>query len=162
MTHSYVKGVLTLTRKDGATITYPYNPETQQAFGSEEEALAYANSRPKHWILPPTLDELKQRKIAEITINPTEPVTIGTVIYNGGNSSASAISGAIALAQALGETDVKLWDIDNNIATYSFDEAQNIAAQIAKEYRDKQLAKYTLIEKIKACTTVKELEAVKV
>jgi len=162
MMHSYVKGVLTLTREDGATVIYTYNPETQQQFESEEEALEYANSRPKHWILPPTLDELKQRKIDEITINPTEPVTIGTVTYNGGNSSASAISGAITLAQALGETDVKLWDIDNNIATYSFDEAQNIAAQIAKAYRDKQLAKYTLIEKIKACTTQEELDAIEV
>ena len=160
MTHSYVKGVLTLTRKDGATITYPYNPETQQPFESEAKALEYANSRPKHWILPPTLDELKQRKIDEITINPTEPVTIGTVTYNGGNSSASAISGAIALAQALGETDVKLWDIDNNIAIYTFTEAQAIAAQIAQAYRDKQLVKYTIIAQINACTAQAELDAI--
>jgi len=108
------------------------------------------------------LAELKKEKISNITIKPTEPVTINTVTYNGGNSSASAINGAVTLAQALAETDVKLWDIDNNVATYTFEEAQNITAQIAKEYRDKQLAKYTLIEKIKACTTVKELEAIKV
>ena len=106
--------------------------------------------------------ELKKEKISNITIKPTEPVTIGTVTYNGGNSSASAISGAMTLAQALGETDVKLWDIDNNIATYSFDEAQNIAAQIAKVYRDKQLAKYEKIAQIKACTTQEELDAIEV
>ena len=107
---------------------------------------------------------LKNETIKKIKVKSQEkePVTINSITFNGGNSSAAAINGAVALAKALGETDVKLWDINNNVATYSFDEAQNIAAQIAKEYRDKQLAKYTLIEKIKACTTVKELEAIKV
>jgi len=160
MTHNYTDGKLTLTREDGATIAYPYNPETQQPFKNEQDALDYAYSRPMYWVLPPTFKELKAQKISTISISPAEPVTINTVTYNGGDSSASAISGAITLAQALGETDVKLWDIDNNIAIYTFTEAQAIAAQIAQAYRDKQLVKYTIIAQINACTAQAELDAI--
>ena len=106
------------------------------------------------------LDELKSQKIQSITLDPKAPVVINGVTFNGGDSSASAISGAVTLAQALGETDVKLWDVDNVIATYTFDDATAIAAQIAKAYRDAQFAKYALIAQINACTTVADLDAI--
>jgi len=160
MLNTYINGTLTITREDGATLAYAYNPEIQQPFKNEQDALDYAYSKPMYWVLPPTLDEFKVQKIGSISINPTEPVTINTVTYNGGDSSASAISGAVTLAQSLGEANVQLWDINNTIATYTFTEAQAIAAQIAQAYRDKQIAKYTLIQQINACTTQAELAAI--
>lgn len=109
-----------------------------------------------------TFDELKAELLNTVntTYNSTAPVTVNGTTYNGGDSSASAIAGAVQLAQALGETDVKLWDIDNVVGTYTFDEAMNIAAQIAKAYRDKQFTKYELIAKINACESIEELEAI--
>ena len=108
------------------------------------------------------IEELKTNKISTLVYNPSEPVTINSITFNGGDSSAAAISGAVTLAQALGESEVKLWDIDNNIATYTFDEASAIAAQIAKSYRDNQFAKYEKLAEINACITIEELEAIEV
>lgn len=108
-----------------------------------------------------TLEELKTTKINEVkAIDEKASVTINDITYNGGDSSASAIAGAVQLAQALGELDVKLWDINNTIATYTFDEAMAISAQIAKTYRDTQFAKYEKIVEINACATFAELDAV--
>ena len=106
------------------------------------------------------ITDLKVQKINSIELNPLAQVTINGITYNGGDSSASAIAGAVQLAQALGELDVKLWDINNTIATYTFDEAMTISAQIAKTYRDTQFAKYAKIAEINSCTTIEELEAV--
>lgn len=79
---------------------------------------------------------IKQRAAIEAKL----PVTIDGVTYNGGDTSAAAISGAVTLAQAAGETDVTLWDVDNvNHAGISFEEAANIAAQIALAYRERML-----------------------
>jgi len=114
-----------------------------------------ANSFTKEEIL----NEAKNKKIAQLP-SSLLPVTVNTVTYNGGASSASAISGAVILAQALGETDVKLWDINNSIATYTFEEAQSIAAQIAQAYRDTKIANYEKTAQIKACTTQEELDAI--
>lgn len=164
MTHNYENNVLTLIREDGATIVYPYNPETQQPFKSEQDALSYANSKPMYWVLPPTLEELKDLAIEQVKANSTamSPVTINDITYNGGDSSASAISGAIQLAQGLGETDVKLWDVNNTIRTFTFEEAQTVAAQIAKAYRGAKFDDYQKIVTIKACTTIEELEAIEI
>ena len=100
--------------------------------------------------------------INNILNTSNDPVTIGEVTYNGGADSASAINGAVTLAQTLGETDVKIWDVDNVVATYTFDEALAISAQIAKAYRDAKLAKYDLVAQINACTTQEELDLLEV
>lgn len=84
--------------------------------------------------------------------------TVNGTSVLGGDSSASAIAGAVQLAQSLGEAEVKLWGINNNISTYTFEEAMNISAKIAKAYRDTQLAKYEKIQEVNACTTIEELE----
>ena len=160
MTHSYENNTLTLTNSDGWTLSYPYNPETQIPFGSEQEALDYAYSRPMYFIPPPTFEELKSSAISNISSNSTamSPVTIDGITYNGGDSSASAISGAVQLSQTLGETKVKLWDINNIIREYTFEEAQLIASQIAKVYRDSKYEVYQTIEELNNCSSIEELE----
>jgi hypothetical protein len=106
---------------------------------------------------------MKIEKAKEIKqANSFAPVEVNGVMYNGGDGSASAIAGAVELAQALGETEVKLWDVNNIIATYTFEEAMNISAQIAKTYRDTQFAKYEKIAEINACTTIEELDAIEI
>lgn len=114
-------------------------------------------------VIDKPLEELKTTKINEVKdIDEKAPVTINDITFNGGDSSASAIAGAVQLAQTLGETGVKLWDINNIIVVYTFEEAMTISAQIAKAYRDTQLAKYEKIAEINACTTIEELEGVTV
>ena len=160
MTHNYENNILTLTNSDGWTLVYPYNPETQIPFGSEQEALDYAYSRPMHFIPPPTFEEIKSSAISNIASSTkhSDPVTIEGITYNGGDSSASAISGAVQLSQTLGESKVKLWDVNNVIREYTFKEAQLIAAQIAKVYRDAKYEVYQTIEELRNCSSVEELE----
>lgn len=162
MTHNYNNGVLTLTNEDGGVLIYPYNPETQVPFSSEEEALNYAYSRPMYFVAPPTLDELKMHKSYAIknAFNASKPVTLNGITYNGGDSSASAISGAVTLAQALGETTVKLWDYSNVVREYSFEEAIAISAQIGKVYRDTMIERQTLLTQVANATSKEELEGI--
>ena len=75
MTYSYENGVITFTREDGATLSYPYNTETQKPFISESEALTFANSRPKHFTPLPTIEELKSAKVFEIDKATAEAIT---------------------------------------------------------------------------------------
>lgn len=111
---------------------------------------------------PSQISILKQEKISQININSMEAVEVNSITFNGGDGSASAISGAVTLAQKLGESEVKLWDVNNIVRSFTFEEALNIAAQVAKSYRDKKFAKYELIEQINNATTVAELEAIDV
>lgn len=75
MTHSFIDGVLTITREeDNARVVYAYNPETQKAWHSEDEAVSYANSHPMYFILPPTLEELKLAKCKEIDTNTANAI----------------------------------------------------------------------------------------
>jgi hypothetical protein len=85
-------------------------------------------------------DALKDRKRDEIKAQyrTHPPVEVDGIMWNGGDASASAINGAVQLAQAAGETDVTLWDAnDVNHPNISFEQAQNIAAQIALAYRQR-------------------------
>lgn len=113
-------------------------------------------------MIPSQISILKQEKISQININSMEAVEVNSITFNGGDGSASAISGAVTLAQKLGESEVKLWDVNNIVRSFTFEEALNIAAQVAKSYRDKKIAKYELIEQINNATTVAELEAIDV
>lgn len=83
-------------------------------------------------------EEERQRKIKEIKdqYKTHPPVEVNGVYWNGGPSSASAINGAIQLAQLAGETSVTLWDVnDQNHENISFEEATQIAKAIALAYR---------------------------
>lgn len=72
----------------------------------------------------------------EYAAKAIEPVEVNGILWTGGDGSAAAINGAIMLAQAAGEPDVTLWDYYNiNHTGISFEQAQQIAAQIALAYR---------------------------
>jgi hypothetical protein len=77
------------------------------------------------------------------------PVEVNGILWTGGDGSASAISGAVTLAQNKGETSVTLWDVDNvNHANISFEDALLIAATIATEYRTRMYERNTRIAEI--------------
>lgn len=94
---------------------------------------------------------LKERELAEKQIRETHdfqskaPVTVsvseGTFTFNGGESSAAAINGAVELAIALGETEVGIWDVDNIIHLLSFESAKTVAAHIGYAYRESSYKK---------------------
>ncbi len=95
---------------------------------------------------------------AEYASKSVEPVEVNGITWTGGDGSAAAINGAIMLAQAAGETDVTLWDVDNiNHPGISFADAQNIAAQIALAYRS---VMYERNEKIKAINDAQTTEVI--
>lgn len=52
MTYNYENGVLTITRDDGAIARFAYNPETQEPFANEDEALSYANGSKLYFVMP--------------------------------------------------------------------------------------------------------------
>ena len=116
--------------------------------------------------------EAKANKINEIKQDCTanDPVSLSVIFkdattknitFNGGDSSAAAISGAIELATTLGETQVALWDSNNIVHTgISFDEALSISVSIAKKYRDDMIKRQGLLNQIDAATTKEELELI--
>lgn len=71
MTHSYEEGALTLTNNDGATLCYPYNPETQNGWSNKEEALSYAYSRPMYFTKPLSEEEIRQLSVPN-SISPRQ------------------------------------------------------------------------------------------
>jgi len=89
------------------------------------------------------LETLKSKKVQDILDNTNLkiPVTIGLYTYNGGDSSAAAIFGAINLAQSLLETTVGIWDINDVTRQYSFNDAMEIAKTIGQDYRTKAFAR---------------------
>lgn len=63
------------------------------------------------------------------------PVVSLGFTWNGGQDSASYIKGAVDLAQALGETDVNITDIDNVARTLTFEQAMQVSADIGLAFR---------------------------
>lgn len=78
-------------------------------------------------------DEKTARDLYEIEAEA--PVEALGYTWNGGQDSASYIQGAVGLAQALGEEDVTITDIDNVSHTMSFSDAMTIAALIGAQFR---------------------------
>lgn len=119
------------------------------------------------------LENNKNNKIQEIKTACTAdaPVTLDvdfingtteTITFNGGDASASAIAGAVTLAQNLGETSVSLWDIDNVVHNnIAFSEAMVISAFIAKKWRDDMFKRQDLLTQINNATTIEELGSIK-
>lgn len=83
-------------------------------------------------------EEVEIREAYAVDSEAPVEVTIleGSFIFNGGQDSASYISGAITLAQALGELTVSITDVDNIKIELSFDSANTVAMSVAKQYRD--------------------------
>ena len=109
--------------------------------------------------------EAIQAKIATIKsaykAYSAEPVTVDLITYNGGDSSASAINGAIQLAQANTEPDMSLWDVDNVLyAGVSFTDAMLIAQTIATQYRDRMFERSAKIAEANAAVDQSGLDAI--
>lgn len=93
--------------------------------------------------------------------NSTSSVSYKNVVYKGGESSASAIAGAITLAQSLGETEVKIIALDDSENFMSFDEALELSGMIAKSWRDAFFRYKELKRAVLAASSVEELELIK-
>ena len=96
----------------------------------------------------------KQAADAALAMAASQPVEVpipeGVWRYNGGDGSASAILGAVTLAEALGEAEVTLWDADNILRTMSIESAMTVAVAIAATYRAAAYARAEAIALAKA------------
>jgi len=88
-------------------------------------------------------DKLKDAKAEKIKIakqiyekESTKSFSFKNTFFKGGDESASAIAGAVTLANALGETKVNIIDINDKSIELTFDEALILSASIAKQWRD--------------------------
>lgn len=167
MTYNFENGVLMLTREsDGAILVYPYNPETQEPFLNEDDAIAYANSRPMYFITPPaplTLEDAKEQKAKEVRDYFQKQIDEMQTKY--------------APYELQSFTDQKeewkLWKQDPN-ASVPIVSAMATARGISKEelmqkIEDNVIGIATLQgqqnkleDAINACTTLEELEAIEV
>ena len=85
------------------------------------------------------VDEADVRRIYEE--ESEAPVECLGRTWNGGQDSASYIQGAVGLAQALGEENVQITDIDNVAHTMTFTDALTVAATVGAQFRDAFLKK---------------------
>ena len=122
---------------------YAYQPviDAWQRLAAEEEARA---ADPLYGLIGEERAQAqftlaKQAADAALAAAASQPVEVpipeGVWRYNGGDGSASAILGAVTLAEALGESTVTLWDHDNILRGMSLDSAQRVAVAIAATYR---------------------------
>lgn len=113
----------------------------------------------------------KQNKTIEIKNNAPslEPSTflctpVGEpeqeLTFNGGDSSASAILGAVNLAKARGENKVKLWDINNKNHEFTIQDGLEIAQNIAIDYSDVMYQRNDKLQQIENATTEQEIKDV--
>lgn len=130
-----------------------------------QEVVEYYNA----WAAPIapelTLAQVKANGIQQVkdeaTTQSQQPITIESVSWTAGDGSASAIAGAVTLAQNLGETTATLWDADNiNHEGVTFEEAASIAAQIAVAWRTIMFERNTKIAAINAATAIDEVNTV--
>lgn len=90
----------------------------------------------------------------------TKPVSYKNVLYKGGDASASAIAGAVQLAQSLGESNVKIIASDDSANEMSFDEALELSGLIAKAWRTAFFRYKKLKVQISNAATVEELDLI--
>uniref|UniRef100_UPI0040472EAF hypothetical protein n=1 Tax=Aliarcobacter sp. TaxID=2321116 RepID=UPI0040472EAF len=107
----------------------------------------------------------KDEKLNDILLSyqteSTKTITYKNVVYKGGESSASAIAGAVTLAQSLGETEVKIIALDDSENFMSFSEALELSGMIAKSWRDAFFRYKKLKRAVLAASSVEELELIK-
>lgn len=104
-----------------------------------------------------TLTDIQKTYQTESTKN----ITYKNVVYKGGDASASAIAGAVNLAQSLGETNVKIIAFDDSENFMSFSEALELSGMIAKSWRDSFFRYKELKRAVLATSSVEELELIK-
>ncbi len=111
-----------------------------------------------------SLIDLKEKKLEDISIKyqeeSTKPISYKDVLYKGGDASASAIAGAVELAQRLGESNVKIIAIDDSENEMSFNDALELSALIARAWRGAFFRYKELKRIINSATTVEELEQI--
>lgn len=98
---------------------------------------------------------------ATYQIESTKTITYKNVVYKGGESSASAIAGAVTLAQSLQETEVKIIASDDSENFMNFSEALELSGMIAKSWRDAFFRYKELKRAVLAASSVEELELIK-
>jgi hypothetical protein len=92
------------------------------------------------------LDESDIRATFEVESEAPVVTPFGT--FNGGQDSAGYIHGAVGLAQALGEPDVTITDLDNVAHTMSFTDAMTVAALVGQQFRTAFLKKQAALVEI--------------
>ena len=110
------------------------------------------------------LKKAQENKISEFKIKYLEAAnkifTYKNNHYKGGESSASAIAGAINLAQALGESNCKIVDANDKSHDLTFGSAATLSASIAKQWRDTFYKYKALKLEINAATNESELDLI--
>lgn len=103
------------------------------------------------------INDLKRIYIEQSNAN----ITYKNVIYKGGESSASAIAGAVNLAKSLNESDVTIIDFEDKSNTLSFEEALELSSLLAKSWRESFFKYKELKRQVSIVTTIEELEQIK-
>ncbi len=118
------------------------------------------NDATKSWI--EDIELIRASKLNDIKniyeIEANKNVVYNEVTYKGGESSASAIAGAVDLAKALGETTAKIIDVNDDENLLSFEEAMKLSAQIAHQWREAFL-KYKKLKR--TINNEKDIEIIK-
>jgi hypothetical protein len=130
-----------------------------------EDWFEYDMKTPPKEVVDVLLKDSKNKTLTDIETTyyteSTKPVPYKDVLYKGGDSSASAIAGAVNLAQSLGETNVKIIDINDDENFMSFSEALELSGMIAKSWRDAFFRYKELKRAVLAASSVEELELIK-
>lgn len=112
----------------------------------------------------PSLKDLQNKKLSDMATTyqteSTKDVPYKDVLYKGGDASASAIAGAVELAQSLQETEVKIIGSDDKPNIMSFSEALELSGLIAKAWRTAFFRYKELKVQISNAATVEELESI--
>lgn len=111
-----------------------------------------------------TFKDKQNKKLSDMATTyqteSTKSVPYKDVLYKGGDASASAIAGAVELAQRLQETEVKIIGSDDKPNIMSFSEALELSGLIAKAWRTAFFRYKELKVQISNAATVEELESI--
>lgn len=111
------------------------------------------------------LKESKDLKLNSLRVNydtdSLKELPYKSNTYKGGDSSASAIAGAVSLAQSLGETNCKIVDIKDVSHELTFGSANTLSALIAKQWRDTFFKYKALKVDVSKATTIEQINQIK-
>jgi len=116
---------------------------------------------------PPTLDEVKTDKFAEIrkaydTAASASVTSLGK-LWNGGFESAIKLDAARRLSEAAGAPSVKLYDINNIGHQLNFSDALQVCVAVASEYQialSKKQGLFAAVEAVQVSKAVTEAQAI--
>jgi hypothetical protein len=110
------------------------------------------------------LTQTKELKIASFSqnfeVDANQTIVYADIVYKGGESSASAIAGAVTLAQALGEDKAVIIDASDSENILSFEQTLELSSLIGKQWRDTFFKYKSFKKQVNTCTTVAEVEAI--